>query len=140
MVIFILYKCIVEIYSLFVYESFSSIEISVLSHVLSVIYCTFHRISSLPHGQCVLVCHCLYCVPFLLLVPVCFRAELARGMIAACSPMPSSIHPSLSLYYQILIGFFSYYSEIRGLSVDFHFPLCCDNTSHHTHLVPATFH
>lgn len=89
--------------------------------------------------MCLYVIVCM-CVPFLLLVPVCFYAELARGMTAACSPTPSSIHPSPSLYYQILIGFSSYYTEIRGLSVDFHFPLCCDNTSHPTHLVSATFH
>lgn len=50
----------------------------------------------------VLVCICVSC---LLLASVCFHAELARAMIAACSPMPSFIHPSLSLYYWILLAF-----------------------------------
>lgn len=132
----------VVFYSIFVYQSFTSIALRLNEFEVLWIIKLYNSISVLSRLYQLFTFHqiivCIF-ISFLLLVSVCFHSELARGMIAVCSPMPFSIHSSLGLYYQILIGFSSYYTEIRGLSVDFHFPLCCDNTSHHTHLVPATF-
>lgn len=78
------------------------------------------------------------CMPLLLLVPVSFTLSWPGAWLLHQCLLPFT--PASAFITKFLLAFFSNYTEIKGLSVDFHFPLCCDNTPLPTHFVPDTFH